>query len=229
MPRRKSLVFAAVAATTLLSAAPAVAQRTEPTPSKAKDAHRVQVFRADLRAVPHDPDSDAGSEVTGRAKLVLRGDELRTVINGRELSPGLPHAMHIHGELEAENECPSLDADENDDGLIDTAEGQPDYGPIDISLTTSGGTSAEFADALALDRFPVATDSGNLHYNRKFTIPSEFAESLDELHIVIHGQDLNDNGEYDFGPGTSSLSDAVGSDVPLEAELPVACGTISTR
>ncbi|HSH22819.1 MAG TPA: hypothetical protein VK975_02045 [Acidimicrobiales bacterium] len=187
------------------------------------------MFRANLRPVPHDPESDAGSDVMGKAKLVLRGNELRTVLNGRDLSPGLPHAMHIHGELEAENECPSLDADENDDGLIDTLEGQPAYGPIDISLTTEGGTSAEFVDALALDRFPVADDSGDLHYNRRFTIPEKFAESLDELHIVVHGQDLNRNGEYDFEAGESSLSEAVGSPVPLEAELPVACGTIEAR
>lgn len=228
MPRRKSLVLTAVAATALLSTAPALAERAEPKPSK-KDAHAVEVFRADLRPVPHDPGSDNGSNVTARAKLVLRGDELRTVINGRELSPGLPHAMHIHGDLDAHNECPSLDADKNDDGLIDTAEGQPDYGPIDISLTTTGGTGAGFDDALALDRFPVATASGNLHYNRTFTIPAEFAEGLDQLHIVIHGQDLNDSGEYDLEPGISSLSEAVGSDVPLEAELPVACGTIEAR
>ncbi len=228
MPRRKSLVIAAVAATTLLSAAPAVAQRAEPTSSK-KDAHAVEEFRADLLAVPHDPDSDNGSDVTARAELVLRGDELRTVIDGHELSPGLPHAMHIHGDLDAHNECPNLDADKNDDGLVDTAEGQPDYGPIDISLTTTGGTGAGFDDALALDRFPVATDSGDLDYDRTFTIPSEFAEGLDQLHIVIHGQDLNDNGEYDLEPGISSLSGAVGTDVPLEAELPVACGTITTR
>lgn len=228
MPRKKSLVFTAVAATAMLTAGPALAQRAEPAPSsKAKETR--QVFRANLRPVAHDPHEDAGSDVTGKAKLILRGTELRTVLNGRDLSPGLPHAMHIHGELEAENECPSSDADNNDDGLIDTLEGQPAYGPIDISLTTEGGTSAEFVDALALDRFPVANESGNLHYNRTFTIPAEFAESLDELHIVVHGHDLNGNGEYDLEPGTSSLSEAVGSPVPLEAELPVACGTIEAR
>lgn len=229
MPRKKSLVFTAVAATAMLTAGPALAQRAEPAPSKAKETRQTQEFRAKLRPVAHDPDADDGSDVRGKAKLVLRGTELRTVLNGRDLSPGLPHAMHIHGELEAENECPSLDADTNEDGLIDTLEGQPAYGPIDISLTTRDGTSAAFVDALALDRFPVADDSGDLHYDRTFTIPEEFAESLDELHIVVHGQDLDDDGEYTLDAGESSLSEAVGSPVPLEAELPVACGTIEAR
>ncbi len=218
MQRRKSLVRLAFVGAALLSAAPAAAAE--------RGSARTQVFRADLRPVPHAAAADSGSDVTGRATLVLKGDELRTVLTARGLSPNLPHAMHIHGTPQALNECPSLGADANGDGLIDTAEGLPDYGPIDVSLTTSGGTSKEFSDALALDRFPVAKRSGVLTYNRRFTIPSEFAESLGQLHIVVHGEDLNDNGEYDLGPGTSSLSGAVGSPVPLEAELPVACGTI---
>jgi hypothetical protein len=36
--------------------------------------------------------------------------------------------------------------------------------------------------------------------------------------VVIHGEDLNNNGVYD-GPTT-------GLGVPLEAELPVACGEL---
>ena len=218
MQRRKSLVRLALVGAALLSVTPTVAS--------ARPSGGTQVFRADLSPVPHDPAADSGSEVTGRATLVLKGDQLRTVLSARGLSPNLPHAMHIHGTPQALNECPSLGADANGDGLIDTAEGQPAYGPIDVSLTTSGGTSAEFSDALALDRFPVAKRSGVLTYNRRFAIPTEFAHSLGQLHIVVHGEDLNDNGEYDFGPGTSSLSGAVGSPVPLEAELPVACGTI---
>lgn len=225
MQRRKSLVLSAFVGAALLSAAPAAAQRNQSDSPRTSPA-RTQVFRADLHPVSHDPSADSGSNVTAKATLVLQGNELRTVLVGKDLSPNLPHAMHIHGELQAQNECPSLAADTDGNGLIDTLEGMPAYGPIDVSLTTSGGTSAEFSDALALDRFPVANRAGVLHYNREFTIPSEFADALGELHIVVHGEDLNDNGEYDFGPGKSSLSGPVGADVPLEAELPVACGTI---
>ena len=65
--------------------------------------------------------------------------------------------MHIHGKEQALAECPSLAA-AGDDGLIDTLDGLPAYGGILVSLTTEGGTGAALdGDALALDRFPVAT------------------------------------------------------------------------
>jgi hypothetical protein len=195
-------------------------------PASAQGPQGATVLRADLQPVPHDPAVDGGSEVTGRAKLVMKGDQVRISLQANGLSPNLPHAMHIHGELQARNECPSLAADTNGDGLIDTVEGLPDYGPIDVSFTTTGGTSGDFVDALALDRFPVANDSGNLHYNRAIDVPSDLVDALDRLHIVVHGADLNGNGAYDFDAGTSSLSGLVGAAVPLEGELPVACGTI---
>ena len=216
---KKSHLAASLGALMLVAATPAAAEHRTVS-------SRVQAFRANLAPVPHDPAADAGSNVTGRATLVRQGTQVRTILSARGLSPNLPHAMHIHGELEARNECPSLAADKAGDGLIDTVDGLPDYGPIDVSLTTSGGTGAGFDDALALDRFPVAGRSGALTYHRSIEVPSELAANLGSLHIVVHGADLNGNGVYDFGPGTSSLSQLAGAPVPLEAELPVACGTI---
>ncbi|MDP8987450.1 MAG: hypothetical protein M3N11_03790 [Actinomycetota bacterium] len=213
------LSTAATAAMSLSLASPATAQHPQ-------QAAPVDVLRADLQPVPHDPLADRGSEVTGKAVLVVEGNEARTILVARGLSPDLPHAAHIHGDVQARNECPSLAADDNGDGLIDTVEGLPDYGPIDVSLTTSGGTSGAFSDALALDRFPTASRGGTVHYNRVVELPADVADALDRLHIVVHGADLNGNGAYDFDAGTSSLSGLVGAPVPLEAELPVACGTI---
>ncbi len=108
-----------------------------------------------------------------------------------------------------------------EDGLIDTVDGLPDYGPIQVSFTTTGTTGGNLLpDGLDLGRFPVADEFGFAYYNRTFTIPDHIAERLGDMHIVIHGHDLNRNGTYD-GP-VSSLSDLVGAPVPLEAELPVA-------
>lgn len=186
-----------------------------------------EIFTVDLEAVPHDPAEDSGSDAGGFALLVRRGDEVQTVLVARGTSPRLPHAVHIHGKEEAVAECPSLAA-AGDDGLIDTVDGLPAYGGILVSLTTEGGTGAALdGDALALDRFPVANGGGTFQYNRRIAMPG-VADRLDELHIVVHGEDLNDNGTYDLGPGVSSLSPLLGADVqiPLEAELPVACGTI---
>jgi hypothetical protein len=41
-----------------------------------------------------------------------------------------------------------------------------------------------------------------------------------KIHVVIHGIDLNGDGEYDFENGPSSLN----ADLPLEATIPAGCG-----
>jgi len=176
-------------------------------------------FQAHLEPVPHDPHADSGSHVTGQAHLVARDGKLMVELTAHGLSPDLPHLAHIHGQLEAENECPGRDAAKGgvDPGLIETLDGQPDYGPILVTFSTSGDTSPE--SALALDRAPVADSHGELVYERTLEVPADLVDDLDDLHIVIHGEDLDDDGTYDPGPITE-----LGA--PLEAELPVACGEI---
>lgn len=135
-------------------------------------------FTADLQPVPHDQAADGGSEVTGTANLRLNGRNLVVDLVASGLTPGEPHAMHLHGVLGAANECPGIEVDRNTgdpidpdgyvggepDGLISLGEGAPDYGPIDVSFTGTGDTSP--ASGLSLERF-VATDSeGDLSYQR---------------------------------------------------------------
>ncbi len=147
------------------------------------------------------------------------GNRLRARIRAHGLDP-LPHAMHIHGLNNPEiASCPGAEA-RNDlvgDGLIETLEGVEDYGPILVSFTTRGDASP--ASVLALQRFPVASKDVDLTYKRTLSIPRDVARRLGDLHIVVHGEDLNDNGRYD---GRITKLGA-----PLEAELPMACGTIS--
>ena len=182
-------------------------------------ASDIGVFRADLAPVGDNP------AATGAAYLVRRGERLTTSLYAQGLSPNLPHAIHIHGLEEAEAECPGLGRDVDGNGLIDTLEGIPDYGPILVSFTTSGATGGNLLpDGLDLGRFPSAGRSGFLSYSRTFTIPAGVADRLGDHHIVVHGNDLNGNGVYDGE--LSSLSDLVGAPVPLEAELPVACGPL---
>ena len=178
-------------------------------------------FRAHLAAVPHDTDADAGSNATGKARLIAKGDEVNVVLTAKGLSENLPHAMHIHGKAQGEFECPGNERAELgvNPGLIETLDGIEDYGPIAVSFTTSGGTGAD--SGLALERMPVANDGGHVTYQRKIQIPSDLRQNLDDLHIVVHGHDLNGNGTYD-GPNS-------GLNVPIEAELPVACGVINGR
>ena len=144
-----------------------------------------EMFQAQL-----DPLNDSGA--SGTANLALEGDQLSTDIASEGLSPNLPHAQHIHGLEQAISECPSLAADLNGDGLVNTTEGQPSYGPILTSLTTEGDTSPD--SALAVDRFPMANENGTLTYDRTFGVPMNVADRLGEFAIVQHGVDLNGNG-----------------------------------
>ena len=206
-------VLVLVAALSLMLASVAFAQ------GGSKDK---QKFRAELEPLN-------GSGASGHAKLTLKGDDLKTKIKSHGLAPNLPHAQHIHGFKQAVSECPTLAADEDGDGLVNTLEGVPSYGPILVSLTTRGDTSPD--SGLAVDRFPVANDAGRVNYVRRFEIESipdgltsaEIAKGLGRFHIVQHGVDLNGNGKYDFeAAGASELDPSL----PQEATIPANCGVI---
>ena len=136
-----------------------------------RDGHDEQGkhFKAELN-----PLNRSGAE--GHAILEKEGKKkLETEIHSHGLAPKLPHAQHIHGFKQAVSECPTLAAS-GDDNLITTVEGQPSYGPIQVSLTTRGDTSPN--SALAVDRFPVANAKGSVHYERTFTVPADVAKNL---------------------------------------------------
>src|ERR671913_725079 len=95
-------------------------------------------FKADLK-----PLNRSGAE--GHAMLEKEGNKkVETEIHTKGLAPKLPHAQHIHGFKKAVSECPTLAASGRDN-LITTVEGQPAYGPIQVSLTTTGLTSTTTA------------------------------------------------------------------------------------
>jgi hypothetical protein len=184
-------------------------------------------FSATLQPIPHNHIADGGSDVHGHASLKLTGRTLQVDLTASGLTPNEPHAMHIHGLLDHVNECPTASADVNTgdpidpatsqiagtpDGLISLSEGAPFYGPIDVSFTQTGDTSA--ASGLALERFVSADSAGNLSYHRSIIVPKDVAKNLTKLHIVLHGADLPGDADE------SSLSSL------FEATLPVACGNI---
>jgi hypothetical protein len=176
-------------------------------------------YAFDLAPVPHDVLADNGSDVNGASDFTLRGRRLTVDLTATGLD-ALPHAMHIHGKDAGElSFCPGTERRDDlvDDGLIETVEGLPDYGGIQVSLTQNGDTSA--ASGLALDRFATANMFGTLHYQRTILLPREVARDIAGKHVVIHGEDLDNNGAY--GGRTTALG------APLEAELPVACGEIA--
>lgn len=174
-------------------------------------AHGGSVYSATL-------DELNGSGAGGSATIELNDDASQATItvNPSGLADGLPHAQHIHGEIGVANQCPTPDADANGDGVVDVAEGLPSYGGIQVSLTTTGDTSAD--SGLAVDRFPV----GNESYSRTIDISEEVSGDLANLHIVVHGVDENGDGEYN-GEAMSSLDESL----PREATLPAACGQLA--
>ncbi|MHA7224230.1 hypothetical protein ACX80S_18275 [Arthrobacter sp. RHLT1-20] len=184
-----------------------------------------------------------GSGASGTAKAVV-GDKMikRIEVHAKGLTPDAPHAQHIHYGQQALNECPTLALDSNHDGRLNTVEGIPAYGPVVVSLNTTGDTTP--ASFLAVDRFPFAKD-GSYNYKRKnieFTdvagtgypgnggtgTAKDIAESIrdGEGVLVIHGLDYNHNGKYDFDSAGASELDPK---LPAEATDPAACGVLEDR
>lgn len=183
--------------------------------------------------------NDSGA--SGTATAVVRNQTIEHIeVRAEGLSPDAPHAQHIHYGDQAMNECPTLALDENGDGLISTLEGVPAYGPVVVSLTTSGDTSP--ASVLAVDRYPVS-EGGVLTYSRDdidFSrvagtgyaggggTPKQIADAIrdGEGVIVIHGLDYDGDGQYSFGTvGVSDLNSAL----PAEATDPAACGVLRVQ
>lgn len=199
-----------------------------------KGAERTVVLAAELMELN-------GSGVTGSATAVVRNQTIEHIeVHAEGLSPDAPHAQHIHYGEQALNECPGIELDANGDGRINTVEGVPAYGPVVVSLTTSGDTSP--ASVLAVDRFPVS-EGGVLSYSRDnidFTrvtgtgytggggTPKQIADAIrdGEGVVVIHGIDYDGDGVYSFGDvGASELNPAL----PAEATDPTACGVLEVQ
>lgn len=198
---RTARLAVALAAVTALAAAPASAQDQTIT------------YSGNLAEL-----NDSGA--SGRARAVLdraAGDVVvRVEVEG--LAAGLPHAQHLHGDLHESSHCPGPHDDLDGDGFVGAVESLPNDGEILLSLTTEGDTSP--ASALDVTRYPT---EGTVSYERTFTIEARVAEELGNLHVVVHGVDVNDNGEYDFDIGGSDYDESL----PLEATLPALCGTLA--
>lgn len=178
------------------------------------------------------------SGASGTATAVVRNQGIRHIeVHAKGLTPDAPHAQHIHYGQQALNECPTLALDSNGDGRLNTVEGIPAYGPVVVSLNTTGDTTP--ASFLDVGRFPVSSD-GSYFYSRdniEFTdvagtgyaggggTARQIADSIrdGEGVLVIHGVDYNKNGTYDFeGAGKSELD----PNLPAEATDPAVCGVL---
>lgn len=95
------------------------------------------------------------------------------------------HAAHIHFGADARHECPTAADDADADDRLSTTEGGPAYGPIVVSLTKTGDTSA--SSGLAVDRFAAGTE---IQYVRGgVTVEPAIAPAIEQGQavVVVHG------------------------------------------
>ncbi|MGR8011932.1 hypothetical protein [Streptomyces hypolithicus] len=208
---RLTAVLALPAALTLGVAAPSFAHNGHGAAAKSPDNSAYQI---DLQQLNN-------SGASGTALVSVDGTKLTVKIESEGLVPGQPHAQHIHGSTDGHDfHCPDASADKDGDGIVNTTEGLPAYGDINISLTTKGDTSKD--SGLAVDRMPVAGKDGKVAYSRTIEVSQKVADHIKDLHIVQHGIDANDDGKYDFGKGKSDLDPKL----PQEATAPANCGMV---
>ncbi|MGH7237871.1 MAG: hypothetical protein ACREGF_05025, partial [Candidatus Saccharimonadales bacterium] len=173
-----------------------------------------QTFKADLSQLN-------GSGASGTATIVLNGTSADITANVTGVLAGSPHAQHLHWDAKASHTCPSASARDQNGGLLTVADAVPQYGGVDVSLTTTGDTSPN--SALAITRFP-APKTSSYSYNRTITLTSDQVTHLTsgQYVFVVHGLDANNDGKYD-GTAKSSLDPSL----PLEATAPAACGVVT--
>jgi hypothetical protein len=158
-----------------------------------------------------------GSTGSGTAMTTVAGNTLEFTLAANGLADG-PHAAHIHFGADARHECPVASDDADGDTRLSTTEGGPAYGPIVVSLTRSGDTSAK--SGLAVDRFAAGTE---IQYMRGgVTVEPGVAAAIDagEAVVVVHGVAYT-------GAKAEAASD-LDPALPASATDPAVCGVLAT-
>ncbi len=163
-----------------------------------------------------------GSGGSGSLTLRLDGNQATVTesVTGLAATFGedpYPHVQHIH--IGARGLCPTASADRDDDQVVSTTEGVPFYGPVGVTLSTSGDTSPNAGVTLT-----VAPTGSDFTYDRTLTLDAASLASLraGTAVVVVHGLD----------PATlSAKAQAAKSDLvpslPLAATSPALCGPLA--
>ena len=201
---RKSLVLATAgaAALTFAAASPAMA------------ASGSQSYQANLQALNH-------QDASGTLTLSLDGNKA-TITEHTEglaatfMGAPFPHVQHIHGG--ADGVCPTMSADKNGDGIVDTVEGQPSYGGILTTLSTKGDTSPK-----AGTNVKIAPAGASFDYSRTITLDSKSVDALTAgtAVIVVHGDDPSKLSKTAQGEKSNLVPS-----LPLAATAPALCGKL---
>ena len=158
---------------------------------------------------------------TGTLSLTLNGSSATITEHVSGLAPTFmnapyPHVQHIHGG--AQGVCPDMSADKSGDGVVSTVEGQPSYGKILTTLSTSGDTSPA-----AGTNVKTAPSGGSYDYSRTIQLDDATMQSIQggNAVIVVHGDDPSKLPSA----AQSEKSELVPS-LPLAATSPALCGAL---
>lgn len=173
-------------------------------------------YQAQLSALNH-------SSGSGTLMLTLNGSQATITEHVSGLAATFagkpyPHVQHIH--IGAKGICPTTTADTNNDGVISTTEGDPSYGAIGTTLSTSGDSSP--AAGLTLTTAP---SGAGFDYSRTINLDTKTMDSIKAgtAVIVVHGLDpatLSTKAQSE----KSDLAPAL----PLAATSPTLCGALTT-
>lgn len=123
-----------------------------------------------------------GSNSVALAYFEVTGNTLKATVLASGVTPGMPHAQHIHGFEDGTNStCPPMEADEDDNGLISITEGAPYYGGPLLAL--------DYED----ETFPTANADGLYTYQRTFDITGMNLPTWEDLSVVVHGMNVGDD------------------------------------
>lgn len=157
-----------------------------------------------------------GSQGSGMAMVTVKGNMIDFTLEASGLADG-PHAAHIHFGPDARHECPT-EADNTDgDQRLSTTEGGPAYGPIVVSLTQSGDTSAE--SGLAVDRFG---SGSSIQYTRSgVSVEQDVAMAIEQGQgvVVVHGVSYDDD--------RAEVMSDLDPSLPASATDPALCGVLT--
>lgn len=176
------------------------------TPAAESHSKHADRFRAELSPV-NAPDAE------GRVRLTLRHDELSVRLKARDLDGGI-HVAHLHGIRQAQNECPTLAEDSDDNGLVDLVEGLAKYGPVQRTLSDGLNDTGE---RIKYRRSYDALDDGS-----SFSVLGD----LSQYAVVVHGVDLDGDGLATNGDVDGDGAEDANPSSDNEISMPALCGTV---
>ncbi|WP_372698298.1 hypothetical protein [Arthrobacter sp. JSM 101049] len=165
-----------------------------------------------------------GSDATGTVMVSIDGDQATVTEKVSGLAEKFngdpyPHVQHVHLTVDSQGVCPTPEADQNGDGIVDTVEGMPSYGKIGTTLSTKGDTSAKAATDLK-----VAGMGGSYTYERTFTMNEKTLKAIEagNASVVVHGLD-----PATLGKEAANAKSNLVPELPLAATSPALCGTLA--